>query len=86
LGYNPPYEVFQRKNEVLVELTTDALDLISKKKKKIDRKTVALLRWKKTPLKTSKQKLLAHSKIFSYPYAPLYNYILTSPLPLLLKT
>jgi hypothetical protein len=32
LGYNPPYEVFQRKNEVLVELTTDALDLISKKK------------------------------------------------------
>lgn len=42
LGYNPPYEVFQRKNEVLVELPTDALDLISKKK--IDPKTVAHLK------------------------------------------
>ncbi len=30
LGYNPPYEVFNRKNEVIVELQSDALDSIKK--------------------------------------------------------
>lgn len=30
LGYNPPYEVFNRKNEVIVELQSEALDLIKK--------------------------------------------------------
>jgi len=29
LGYNPPYEVFNRKNEVIVELQKEALDLIN---------------------------------------------------------
>jgi hypothetical protein len=29
-GYNPPYEVFNRKNEVIVELQSEALDLIKK--------------------------------------------------------
>ena len=29
LGYNPPYEVFNRKNEVIVELQPGALDLIN---------------------------------------------------------
>ena len=31
LGYNPPYEVFQRKNEIIVVLSKNALDPISKK-------------------------------------------------------
>jgi hypothetical protein len=31
LGYNPPYEVFQRKNEIIVVLPKNALDPISKK-------------------------------------------------------
>ena len=30
LGYNPPYEVFNRKNEVIVELQSEAIDLIKK--------------------------------------------------------
>ena len=30
LGYNPPYEVFNRKNEVIVELQREALDIIIK--------------------------------------------------------
>ncbi|MCJ7465201.1 MAG: heme-binding protein [Maribacter sp.] len=30
LGYNPPFEVFNRKNEVIVELHSDALDIIKK--------------------------------------------------------
>jgi hypothetical protein len=30
LGYNPPYEVFNRKNEVIVELQSDALNIIEK--------------------------------------------------------
>jgi effector-binding domain-containing protein len=30
LGYNPPYEVFNRKNEVIVELQSEALDIIKK--------------------------------------------------------
>jgi len=30
LGYNPPYEVLNRKNEIIVELQNDALDLIKK--------------------------------------------------------
>ncbi len=29
-GYNPPYEVFNRKNEVIVELQSEALDIIKK--------------------------------------------------------
>jgi hypothetical protein len=29
LGYNPPYEVFNRKNEVIVELQKETLDLIN---------------------------------------------------------
>jgi hypothetical protein len=28
LGYNPPYEVFNRKNEVIVELQSDAMNKI----------------------------------------------------------
>jgi hypothetical protein len=30
LGYNPPYEVFNRKNEVIVELKSDTIDVIKK--------------------------------------------------------
>ena len=30
LGYNPPYEVFNRKNEIIVELQSEAIDLIKK--------------------------------------------------------
>jgi hypothetical protein len=30
LGYNPPFEVFNRKNEVIVELQSEALDIIKK--------------------------------------------------------
>ncbi len=30
LGYNPPFEVFNRKNEVIVELQSETLDLIKK--------------------------------------------------------
>jgi predicted lactoylglutathione lyase len=30
LGYNPPFEVFNRKNEVIVELQNDAIDPIKK--------------------------------------------------------
>ena len=30
LGYNPPFEVFYRKNEVIVELQSEALDIIKK--------------------------------------------------------
>jgi hypothetical protein len=30
LGYNPPYEVFNRKNEVIVVLQSEALDIIKK--------------------------------------------------------
>ena len=29
LGYNPPYEVFNRKNEIIVELDSDTLDRIN---------------------------------------------------------
>ncbi|MFT5749014.1 MAG: hypothetical protein ACI93S_000267, partial [Ancylomarina sp.] len=29
-GYNPPYEVFNRKNEVIVELQSEAHELIKK--------------------------------------------------------
>jgi hypothetical protein len=29
LGYNPPYEVFNRKNEIIVQLQKEALDLIN---------------------------------------------------------
>jgi hypothetical protein len=32
LGYNPPYEVFNRKNEVIVELQSEALDIIKNEK------------------------------------------------------
>jgi hypothetical protein len=28
LGYNPPYEVFNRKNEIIVELKSETLDII----------------------------------------------------------
>ncbi|WP_320814371.1 heme-binding protein [Flavobacterium sp.] len=31
LGYNPPFEVFNRKNEVIVELQNESFDLIKKK-------------------------------------------------------
>lgn len=31
LGYNPPFEVFNRKNEVIVELQNDAIDPIKKR-------------------------------------------------------
>jgi hypothetical protein len=30
LGYNPPFEVFNRKNEVIVELQSENRDLIKK--------------------------------------------------------
>ena len=30
LGYNPPYEVFNRKNEIIVELGSEALDKLKK--------------------------------------------------------
>jgi len=31
LGYNPPYEVFNRKNEIIVELQSEAADMINGK-------------------------------------------------------